>query len=358
MIHGNLGGILYFYFWYYNKNKLANVLSMKKVCPSLFVSLVEQTNDAVFILRVEAEKRRFIIEYVNAAYLRKFSHTAEELIGKDLKEILNAEKYELVSKQLFSCVNCKSPFSYEETIVLDNETLFSLSEAFPILDSNQEVTHLIGLSKDITELKRQQTLLYESENTLQAIINSSDNITLVIDPGLRIIYANTAAQHHARRLLGKPYEVGDLIMNYLTLEQQKTAAMHFDDILLSNAKNYAFEHHFTYPDGEKVWLLRKYYSASDARGNYLGIVVNSVNITQRKKNELEIQKHTEALREIAKIQSHEIRRPVANIIGLTEMINTHKPHELEEIVAHLHKSALELDEVIKQVITKTYNFNI
>lgn len=340
------------------KNKLANVLSMKKVCPSLFVSLVEQTNDAVFILRVEAEKRRFIIEYVNAAYLRKFSHTAEELIGKDLKEILNAEKYELVSKQLFSCVNCKSPLSYEETIALNNETLFSLSEAFPILDDNQEVTHLIGLSKDVTALKRQQALLYESENTLQAIINSSDYITLFIDPGFRIIYANTAAQHHARRLLGKPYQVGDLIMNYLTPEQQKTAAMHFDDILLSKTKNHVFEYHFTYPDGEKAWLLRKYYSASDAHGNYLGVVINSVNITQRKKNELEIQKHAEALREIAKIQSHEIRRPVANIIGLTEMINTHKPQELEEIVAHLHKSALELDEVIKQVITKTYNFNV
>jgi len=87
-------------------------------------------------------------------------------------------------------------------------------------------------------------------------------------------------------------------------------------------------------------------------------VINSVNITQRKRHELEIQKHTDALREIAQIQSHEIRRPVANIIGLTEMIEAHnRGNDLAEIVAHLRKSALELDEMIRQIIDKTYNSN-
>lgn len=332
--------------------------SMKYINPEHFVSLVEQTTDAVFVLRINREKQGFIIEYVNDAYLRKFSHTTEELIGKRLDEILSPEKYIHVNERLQACISSGAPLSYEETIVLDEQVFFSLSEAFPIPGDSGEAAYLIGLSKDITELKRQRDLLSESENTLQAILNSSDNVTLVIDAGYRVIYANTAAQLHITKMLGRQYKMGDSILDYLTKEQQETARGHFYELLQQKQKSYVFEHQFTYPDGEEAWYLRKYYPATDANGNYLGIVINSVNITQRKQHELEIQKHTDALREIAKIQSHEIRRPVANIVGLTELITPNKSaEELKEIITHLRKSAQELDEMVKQIVSKTYNPN-
>ncbi len=331
---------------------------MKHINPEHFVSLVEQTTDAVYVLRIDRAIQGFIIEYVNDAYLRKFNHTEEELIGKRLDEILSPGKYSHVNERLQACINSKTPLSYEETIVLEDRTFFSLSEAFPIPGETGEAAYVVGLSKDITELKRQRDLLSESENTLQAILNSSDNVTIVINATYQIIYANTAAQQHVAKMLGKHYRMGDSILNYLTQEQQETARGHFYELLQQKQKSYVFEHHFTYPDGEEAWYLRKYYPATDASGNYLGIVINSVNITQRKQQELEIQKHTEALREIAKIQSHEIRRPVANIVGLTELITSGRSaEELKEIISHLRKSAQELDEMVKQIVLKTYKSN-
>lgn len=329
---------------------------MNNLSPHVFMSLVEQTANAIFVLRVQDQE--FLMEYVNDAYLYKFRLLAENLVGKNLKDILVPEKYAQVQERFLTCVNSRSAISYEETIVLEEGVLTCLSEAFPVLDSLGQVTHVIGLSRDITELKRQRDLLTESENTLRAIINSSDNVTLVIDPDQRIIYANTAAQQHAVKMFGRKYLIGDSILNYLTEEQKNIATVHFEAILKKKRRTLAFEHQFTYPSGEEAWYIRRYYPATDSNGNYIGIVVNSTNITARKQQELQIEKHTNALREIAQIQSHVIRRPVANIIGLTDLIDLERPPaETAEVVAHLRKSTLELDELVRQIISKTHDPN-
>ncbi len=70
---------------------------------------------------------------------------------------------------------------------------------------------------------------------------------------------------------------------------------------------------------------------------------------------MQIQKHVDALKEIAKIQSHEIRRPVANIIGLTDLMDFKQKtvEENEQILQYLRTSALELDQIISKIVDKT-----
>ncbi len=332
---------------------------MNTVSPHLFVALVERTADAVFVLRVQNGGQAFIMEYVNNAYLRKFDQPREKFIGKELKDFLSPEKCAVVRERLTACVKNKTILRYEENIILNNKTFTSLSEAFPIDNKKGAVEYVVGISKDITELKQQRDQLSESENTLQGIMNSSDNITLLIGSDLRIVYANAAAQRHAIRMLGKEYIIGDLILSYLSEAQVNTAAEHFLALVKQDKKSFTFEHSIAYPDGEESWFIRRYYPVTDNNSKIIGVVVNSVNITERKRQEMQIQKHADALREIAKMQSHEMRRPVANIIGLTDLIDLQKPvAENAEVIAHLKKSTQELDELIRRIIAKTNNENL
>jgi hypothetical protein len=64
-------------------------------------------------------------------------------------------------------------------------------------------------------------------------------------------------------------------------------------------------------------------------------------------------KFLSALRAIAQIQSHEMRKPVASIIGLMDVWKGEKYVYDEEIVTMIEKATVELDEKIHLIIKHT-----
>jgi PAS domain S-box-containing protein len=318
---------------------------------SLFQSLIELTSDAVFIVRVQAGGKEFVMEYVNPAYLTKFGVTEESVIGKEFKDMLRTSIIDTIRQRFIECVEKGHSISFEEYFE-DHTT--SLSELFPIRNEQGIIHYVVGISKDITELKNKRDQIAASEKTLQSIINSSDNVLIYISNDFRIKYANRRAQQHAVKMFGKPFEIGDKLTDYYE-DEYKSIGVEHARMLAESKKTISHEHLVEYPDGEKLWFLRRYYGVFEENGELSGAVIASINITNRKVQELQIQKHVEALKEIAKIQSHEIRRPVANIIGLTDLMDFQQKtiEENEQILQYLRMSAQELDQMISRIVDKT-----
>lgn len=63
--------------------------------------------------------------------------------------------------------------------------------------------------------------------------------------------------------------------------------------------------------------------------------------------------HIETLREMMFITSHQLRRPVVQILGLAEILDTsvNSPEELNEIVDHMKESAETLNDMTKELTT-------
>lgn len=61
------------------------------------------------------------------------------------------------------------------------------------------------------------------------------------------------------------------------------------------------------------------------------------------------------LLDVAFLQSHQIRRPVADILGLIGMLNLENPGDPEnvEILSRLKITALDLDTIIRDIVQKT-----
>ncbi len=319
--------------------------------PSLFRSLIELTTDAVFIVRVLPGGEEFVMEYVNDAYIHKFNVTRESVIGKEFSDMLDPSIVDAIRKRFIECVRLRSNLSFEESF--ENGTT-SLSELFPIMDADSAIEYVVGVSKDITELKMKRDQIAASEQTLQSIINSSDNVLIYMSNDFTIRYANRRAQEHARKLFGRAFSIGEKLTDYYPKAERERALAHALQ-LREQKQTISHEHQLTYPDGETHWFLRRYYGVFDEKGELMGIVIASINITNRKEQELQIQKQADSLREIAKIQSHEIRRPVANIMGLTDLIdlNSKTREENEQILQYLRLSAQELDGMISRIVDKT-----
>lgn len=93
----------------------------------------------------------------------------------------------------------------------------------------------------------------------------------------------------------------------------------------------------------------------------LQMIDRTVNILrtliERKRNEEHLTEQTRRLQEIAAISSHNIRRPVATILGLVNLFDKKNPTNPlnNEIIQHLETTASELDEVIHVIVEKTIN---
>ncbi len=318
---------------------------------SLFQSLIELTSDAVFVVRVRTGGKEFVMEYVNPAYLKKFGVTEESVMGKEFKDMLRSSIINAIRLRFIECVEKGHSISFEEDF---EDGTASLSELFPIKDDDGVIQYVVGISKNITELKHKRDQISASEKTLQSIINSSDNVLIYMDTDFRIKYANRRAQEHAIKMFGSPFLVGERLTKYYPEPEQALAQEH-KKMLEQQKSTISHEHMIAYPDGEKKWFLRRYYGVFDDNGTLTGLVIASINITERKEQELQIQKHAEALKEIAKIQSHEIRKPVANIIGLTDLMDFQQKtiEENEQILQYLKMSAQELDQMISRIVDKT-----
>jgi hypothetical protein len=84
-----------------------------------------------------------------------------------------------------------------------------------------------------------------------------------------------------------------------------------------------------------------------------GIFCIGYNITELVSAKIEIESKSNKLSEIGFIQSHGVRRPLANILGLGELLTC---IEVDPNVKHLHellfRSTRELDAVIKDITDK------
>ncbi|MFI5160909.1 MAG: PAS domain-containing protein [Sphingobacteriales bacterium] len=102
--------------------------------------------------------------------------------------------------------------------------------------------------------------------------------------------------------------------------------------------------------GTKFWVYGEYTPLFDDDGEFTGYIAVYNDITGLKQKERETIRQNEKLKEVAWLSSHEIRRPLANIIGLANMMKV-SPYmdEKLKILENLNQSAEELDKIVHTI---------
>ena len=98
----------------------------------------------------------------------------------------------------------------------------------------------------------------------------------------------------------------------------------------------------------KKWLHVACYPAQE------GIAVYFTDITDRKEREAEIIRQNEQLRKVSWLNSHEIRKPVASLISLVELLRVSvDPAETAQIIDRIQVCTNELDDLLHKINTLT-----
>jgi light-regulated signal transduction histidine kinase (bacteriophytochrome) len=86
------------------------------------------------------------------------------------------------------------------------------------------------------------------------------------------------------------------------------------------------------------------------------LVVSQSQFEELKQKEVKILKQNKTLRQIAWQQSHEVRQPVVNILGIIDVIKTDKtlkPEEQEQYLTYLFQATQELDRIIHKIVAQS-----
>ncbi|TXC77102.1 PAS domain S-box protein [Luteibaculum oceani] len=115
------------------------------------------------------------------------------------------------------------------------------------------------------------------------------------------------------------------------------------------------EYNLTSKKGELLYIMDRCYIRRDNDGTPLRTIGSMSDITVLKKQLERIERQNEKLKEIAWLQSHVIRAPLAKILGLIQLHKETKEESLNEgeIFELIRSSAAELDKVIREISEKT-----
>jgi PAS domain S-box-containing protein len=130
------------------------------------VSIYNTVRDVIFHLAVEPEGRfRFVS--VNAAFLRVTGLSPEALIGKTVNEVIPEPSLTMVLGKYRQAIEENTTVVWEETSDYPTGRLTGEVSVVPVFDNKGNCTHLVGSVHDITERKRAEAALRESEARLK-----------------------------------------------------------------------------------------------------------------------------------------------------------------------------------------------
>jgi PAS domain S-box-containing protein len=115
--------------------------------------------------------------------------------------------------------------------------------------------------------------------------------------------------------------------------------------------NWQGEYRFRCADGSYRWVLNRAHLIFNSQSTPIRIMGSMQDISQLKQHEAFILAQNQRLMEIAWQQSHEVRRPLANILGLIPLLEG--SDERSQIIAFLNQEALEMDRIIHSIVQKS-----
>ena len=202
------------------------------------------------------------------------------------------------------------------------------------------------------ELRRNLKKHLEAEVKLRAILNSTAETNLLLGRDYRVLSFNKTLADTVTRLYGRQLGAGQDFRSYIPEPIRKDFEQNVSRALAG--QTVAVERELGLSSSHQTWHRFRYFPAVDQHGNVIGVTINSSNIDESKRAELLIQAQNEQLRKIAHLQSHQIRGPVATILGLLQLLDKNSlTKENAQLVHYLEVSTLKLDETIHQIVDAT-----
>lgn len=171
-------------------NSSIDITERKKIQEALKESeekyrrLIEQLEEGVLLENLEG-----LISFINPKMVSMLGYSEDEILGAYWTKFVPEDEYSNVIKETGKHHAVKSSV-YETTLLAkDGSRIPVILSAAPVYSNNGKITGILCVFNDITERKRTEKLLQESERKYRNLVERANDGILIIIDGL-VIFAN------------------------------------------------------------------------------------------------------------------------------------------------------------------------
>jgi len=289
----------------------------------------------------------------NQSLLDLLDYKREDFVGKHLNEIklIIDDKHDqgyyenfLNEKNLQKSERVMQMPSGKKVNVLVSRSVIEIGGRELALTSFVDMTHILIAEKKIKEnYKIAQDFKYALDQSAIITITNAEGIITYANDNFCLLsgYNRTELIGENHRIVNAKYHSHEFFAElWNTLNEGKI----FRGEVKSKSKN-----------GQYYWARTTIVPFLDENEKPFQFVAIRYDITEEKHAEEKLMEQLKKLKEIAWIQSHLVRAPLAKIMGLVELIKKDicTPEEQKELLLGILDSSKELDEMIRSIIYKT-----
>jgi PAS domain S-box-containing protein len=327
-----------------------NTQNLAKGQKEQFDSILSTLSDAVWSIRADSLE----LIYANQAFYELFGFSPEEMT-ENIDPFFSSihPDDQKAFRQTMQRVSYSQPSRMEYRFNhRDGTTRIFQVHVSLIKGKEGKPDTLNGVTMDITKERILQDKIRKSEQNLLATINNTKDMIWSVNPALEIIFCNKPFQEYVfakSRLIPRP---GDYVLGEWVAEHNiDTRKRDYDRALKGESFITIVEE---IANGETTFREFSNNPIIDQDGKIIGVNCVARNITEQRKQFMKIREQNEKLMEIAWIQSHKVRSPVASILGLADLIDAEEGLEYNmNILTMLIGATKDLDKIIREVVEKS-----
>ncbi|AKB60733.1 sensory transduction histidine kinase [Methanosarcina mazei SarPi] len=281
------------------KGTVQDITEIKKVEEQLKIlaNIVESSNDAIGTISLDGNITGWNQEAENV-----YGYSVGEVLGKPVSIVTPPHLDKETIKLIEEIMHGKKVQHYE-TLRLrkDGTTIYVSITLSPVFDSYGKLIAISFISRDITERKKIEEKLRESEEKYCNIVETANEGISIVDAEERITFVNKKIED----MFGYSSEelIGGSMWDLLS-DESKTIIKQMLEKGWKNV-NESFEIKFIHKDGYPVWTYTNSQSLFDKDGKFFGTMNLHTDITKRKEAE-------EALRNFEIARKKEIHHRIKN----------------------------------------------
>lgn len=322
----------------------------------LFINkAIDSTSDAIGIS--DAMGHHY---YQNKAYTDLFGYTTAEEV-EAAGGISNVTKDPEVAKEKLDIIRSGIPWSGELEMVTKSGHVFPAFERADIIrDYAGKIIGLIGIITDITERKRMEQKMKESEIKYKTIADFTYDLEYWLSNEDEFTYISPSC----KRITG--YTTQDFINNRNLFRQ----IIHKDDLSLFEKHDIKVTKNLIADEidiriitrqGEVRWLNHVCQPVFDGDGNYIGKRGSSHDITGRKNTEKLIRELNKELSDLniqkdrfISILGHDLRSPFQALLGYSDLLKANirkfDINEIEDYINIINKSLQDTYNLLEDIL--------
>jgi two-component system sensor histidine kinase/response regulator len=324
--------------------------------------LAENVSDIIWTLDMNM---RFT--YVSPSVRRQRGYSAEEAMALSVEETLTPSSYGLamdIFSQELALEDSGEDYdptrtrTFEvEQLCKDGSTVWGEVTASFLRDKEGKPVGVLGVTRDISERKKTQEALRNSEERFKQIAENAQEWIWEVDGDGLYTYASPIVErilgYKPEEMIGKKYFY-DLFHPEDKEDLKKAAFQVFKD----KQPFREFTNRNVHQSGKTVWLLTSGVPILDREGNLLGYRGADIDISERRLNEDALLK-AKADAESANMaksnflanMSHEIRTPMNGVLGFANMLlDTHLDKHQIDYVKTIKSSADALMSLLNDIL--------